>query len=401
MLDARVDVVIASTRGARDTLKVEPAVLTTPNVLVLDASQRVLAGSSAPGLAGELKRQAREAASRRGAVVQTIATSDGAEFRVLARFFSTASGTGVTLAAEPLAPYEAGEADALLVSIAAGVLIIIVSVALTVVAARRALAPVGEMAAVAAGWSEHDLGQRFDLGEPTDEIRALGATLDGLLDKVADALTAERRLTSELAHELRTPLTALQVTAELAAGRPGLDADLREDLDDIQEACRVMASTISVLLDLARQQVVLSNETSDVVAVLEALIERSGRAGQVHLGVTGCIPVRAPAELVGRAVAPVLDNALRHSDRVEVAVEHGGHVVVTVTDFGSGVSSEVASTLFDPGRSDVGSSGLGLPLARRVARSLGGDVMWAGPGRTDGTTHEGSGARFVIALPSI
>ena len=49
----------------------------------------------------------------------------------------------------------------------------------------RSLAPVAQMAERATDWSEHDLDHRFDLGPPVNELTALGATLDGLLDRVA------------------------------------------------------------------------------------------------------------------------------------------------------------------------------------------------------------------------
>ena len=72
------------------------------------------------------------------------------------------------------------------------------------------------MAERAAEWSEHDLTHRFDLGPPTNELAALGETLDHLLDRVASAIRSEQRLTAELAHELRTPLTSIQGSADLA-----------------------------------------------------------------------------------------------------------------------------------------------------------------------------------------
>ena len=90
------------------------------------------------------------------------------------------------------------------------------------------------MAERAADWSEHDLTHRFDLGPPTNELAALGETLDHLLDRVASAILSEQRLTAELAHELRTPLTSIQGSADLAllrgVRRPGHPAGPRADL---------------------------------------------------------------------------------------------------------------------------------------------------------------------------
>ena len=98
-----------------------------------------------------------------------------------------------------------------------------------------------------------------------------------------------------------------------------------------------------------------------------------------------------PTGLAVRAIAPVVDNATRHGDQVLIsAAATADHVTVTVTDDGPGVASTTASHLFDPGHSTGGGSGIGLALARRVARSVDGDV------RLEPTER---GATFVVTLP--
>ena len=95
-------------------------------------------------------------------------------------------------------------------------------------AATRSLRQVQAMADLADDWREHDVGRRFDPGEGGDEIAHLGRTLDQMLDRIVDSLSAERRLTDEIAHELRTPLAVVLAEADLArqhattgpAGRP-------------------------------------------------------------------------------------------------------------------------------------------------------------------------------------
>lgn len=102
------------------------------------------------------------------------------------------------------------------------------------------------MAERAADWSEHDLSHRFGLGPPTNELAALGETLDHLLDRVAMAIRSEQRLTSELAHELRTPLTAIQGSADLALLRGVKDEALNStqltQLTHIQGCSQVCAA---------------------------------------------------------------------------------------------------------------------------------------------------------------
>jgi signal transduction histidine kinase len=100
---------------------------------------------------------------------------------------------------------------------------------------------------------------------------------------------------------------------------------------------------------------------------------------------------------VHRALAPLVDNARRHA-RSRVAIEISavdGLVRAAVRDDGPGLDSERAEHVFAPGvrRSGDGhrGAGLGLPLARRLARSCGGDV----------TVGEGPGGCFVLALPAV
>ena len=89
------------------------------------------------------------------------------------------------------------------------------------------------------------------------------------------------------------------------------------------------------------------------------------------------VEVAAPSALVERALAPLLDNALRHAkSAVTVATETGpGKVTITVSDDGSGVEYELDDVFRAGSRSSVSPGvGLGLALSRRVARTLGGDI---------------------------
>ncbi|WP_372736779.1 sensor histidine kinase, partial [Nocardioides sp.] len=265
VLTDRAEAVVSSIEATSSTDQLTvPDTLLDPGVVVYDDQGQLVAGSEPPALRAEFSALA---ATNGAPIVRNV----GESFRVLAAPFTTTSGqSGVVVLAEPKAPYERDEHYALLVSVIAGLVIVLLATGLSGWASGRALAPVADMARTADEWSEHDLSKRFDLGPPTNEIRALGHTLDSLLDRVANALRAEQRLTSELAHELRTPLTALQATAELAAQHKDLDPQLREDLGDIVEASHTMATTITVLLDLAREEAHHSrDETSSAHDVAE------------------------------------------------------------------------------------------------------------------------------------
>jgi signal transduction histidine kinase len=161
--------------------------------------------------------------------------------------------------------------------------------------------------------------------------------------EVRAALLAEQRLTAELAHELRTPLTALQGSADLALLRGISDADLTEDLREIAAAARRLGSVMATLLDDADRP----------------------RPGAER------------AETVLQALAPLVDNALHHAS---------SPVRVTVEDDGPGVDAGVdVFAAGETARAD--GHGLGVPIARRLARSVGGEVELAGR------------SRFVLRVP--
>ncbi len=276
------------------------------------------------------------------------------------------------------APYERSEFYALIATIALAVLVIGGTAFVALRVTRQALRPVAQMAQRAADWSEHDLTHRFAMGPPSNELAALGETLDHLLDRVASAIRSEQRLTSELAHELRTPLTAIKGTADVAllGGVGGEPA--RESFTQISSSARDMAVVISTLLDVARDATATGREQTsliaDVVPALKAAVGHDVAVIDLTSGST--VRVAAPKDLVVRAVSPVIDNAARHarSEVVIEAVDSADRVDLLVKDDGAGIDPRVRDQLFEPGVSASDGGGLGLGIARRVARSFGGEV---------------------------
>lgn len=389
VLEERTDAVISSAQSVSTGSRlVVPDADLDAGVAVYDASGAVVAGAVPSSMAELYAGLVAEGA------VRTVDASD--DHRVRVEPFTLDSGVrGTVVVEERTAPYEGAETAALVVSAATGLLAVLASALLAAWVSRRALAPVVAMASTAGAWSEQDLARRFDLGPPTNEITALGGTLDALLDKVTAAILSEQRLTSELAHELRTPLTAVQGTADLMLLRPGLGDDLREDVDEIRAGTHRMAETVSGLLDLARST---SGGAEGALARLRPALDHvvASHAGGVDcvVDVPDDVVVALPAALVERSVAPVVENAARVAAHVRISLlpARPGFVAVAVDDDGPGVPTDARELVFEPGRTfgDHQGSGLGLPLARRIARSVGGDVR-----------HEPreAGSRFVVELP--
>ena len=260
-------------------------------------------------------------------------------------------------------------------------------------AVSGALRPVARMTASAEDWGEHDLDRRFDLGPARDELTGLAATLDGLLARIAASRRHEQRFASEVAHELRTPIAGLRGRAELALGAtgPGADAERQDALRAAVADAERIDAAVDTLLSIARRELDPTAGSVDLVAL-------AGELDDVDVTAPAGLPsAEGEPELVRRALAPLVDNARRHA-RSRVSVElsaSGGRVRLAVHDDGAGLDSELGERAFDPGvRGDAGSEGgvgLGLPLARRLARSCGGDVV----------AGAGPGGCFVLELPAV
>jgi two-component system OmpR family sensor kinase len=306
---------------------------------------------------------------------------------------------GVVVVGASLVPYEHTEHFALAATILLDLFLLTAGVLLARRAVGKALQPVAEMTQRAADWSEHDLDRRFDLGPPRDELTSLSATLDGLLARIASSLRHEQRFSAEMAHELRTPLSGVRGEAELAL-RGELPRGARGALEQILRGTERMQSVIDTLLKAAPGNARTPHGTASAreaaTLAIEAVQSTGARAGmrlalapvidELHVGVE--------QDIVAQALQPLLENALRHArQNVSLSVSRErGEIRFAVQDDGAGAGEVDANTLFEPGESTVGSAGLGLALARRLARSCGGDVT---------VDLSASGGRFILHLPAV
>ena len=258
------------------------------------------------------------------------------------------------------------------------------------VAVRRALLaalrPVQRMTSDAEDWGAHDLDRRFDLGPPKDEITGLAATLDHLLERIAGSRRHEQRFAADVAHELRTPVARIRGYAEL-----GATEDSRAALIAIGEAAERLTATIDTLLAHVRRELDPQEGSVDLRAVVA---EFDG----VDMRSADSLPLaEGDPEIVQRAIAPLIDNARRHARAAPVRVEltsSDGRLRAAVRDDGPGIDPALSEEIFEPGvrgpGEPDGGAGLGLPLARRLARACGGEVR----------VGSGPGGCFILELPA-
>lgn len=302
---------------------------------------------------------------------------------VLARDGTPLGAVVVGLSVEP---FERVQVEVLIGSLVVAALVLLAGYLAIRRAVDGALRPVAEMTASAAAWSAHDLDRRFALGEPRDELTGLAATLDGLLARIAASRRHEQRFASEMAHELRTPIAGVRARAELALG--GDAAERGEALRTIVAQTERLDRAIDALVAVARQELTPGGSV-DLAAIAREVEDAAVSA-----------PADLPAgegepDVVRRALAPLVDNARRRGGvRLELSAGDG-MVRVAVRDDGPGLDPALGERAFEPGvrGPDEGGdgAGLGLPLARRLARSCGGDVV----------AGRGPGGCFVLELPAV
>ena len=277
---------------------------------------------------------------------------------------------------------------------------------LTWITVGRALDPVREMTASAAEWSESDPDRRFGATPRPDELGDLARTFDALLGRVAASLRHEQRLSAELSHELRTPLARIVAEVELLQRRERSPEDRNEAYAVVARSAEQMSGILETLMAAARAEASPTTGRSEVGHVLDRVAEGWAPAlAKRHVALevqrpTAPMMAGVDAEVVERIVAPLIDNALRYArSRVILSASDAeGAIVLSVTDDGPGVAPDARERVFEPGArapevNGHRGAGLGLPLARRLAKAIGGDVSL-------GPTASDAGAEFRVRLPA-
>jgi signal transduction histidine kinase len=314
---------------------------------------------------------------------------------------------GAVVAGSSTAPYETTARRAFVASAVLGLLVlagILVAVRFSISAALR---PVDRMRAEVASWSVDDLDHRFAPPGTDDELARLGSTFNDLLGRLAASFRHERRFSAEISHELRTPLAKLIMESELALRRTRSADDYRSALESIRADALQMQRVVETLLAVARSEVDPRAGTADAATVAESVLDSlTGSAPAVELELvppTRPLRLGVDGELAERVLAPVVQNAVQFAEhRASVEIRPGGSTAVEflVRDDGPGVPLEHREAIFAPGfrtgnvqqRRGGAGTGLGLALARRLARAADGDVTCDGAGAP--------GAAFVVSLPS-
>ena len=301
----------------------------------------------------------------------------------------------------------------LIASLIALAIMTVISVALGWLIAGRALRPVRRMTAAAQRISEDSLHERLALHGPKDELKELGDTIDGLLERLEAAFNAQRRFVANASHELRTPLTTMRAALDVALAKPepappqtvALAGRLRTELDRIErllEAFLVLARAQHRSMP-GRAVLPLDYIVGSALADQEAAIRAMDLTVQDTSSQGGAWVAGSPA-LLSRMVENVIDNAVCHNypgGWIAITTRaSGGGARLVVENGGQVLDQQQVAELSQPFRrleadrigTDKG-SGLGLSIVAAIAEAHGGTL--------DLRARPGGGLRVCVDLPAV
>jgi heavy metal sensor kinase len=276
--------------------------------------------------------------------------------------------------------------------------------------ARRALSGVASITRTARRISQEDLDTRVPVLNRHDEIDGLAVTFNQMLDRIRSLVTTTRQMNDNIAHDLRSPLTRIRGLAEVTLTSGGGAQEYAHMAASTIEECDRLLVMINTMLTIARTEAGVENLQRENVD-FSALVQRACELFQVPAEDKGvllephllpAIKVQGDAGMLQRMAANLIDNAICYTDpggRIDVTLGREGprSVYLSVADTGVGIAPETQALVFDRFyRGDrsrsKGGFGLGLSLARAIARAHGGDITLQ--------SVPGQGSLFRVTLPA-
>ncbi len=255
---------------------------------------------------------------------------------------------------------------------------------------RRVLKRIDSVSATSRRIMSGDLTGRLEVTGTGDEFDRLADSLNAMLERIEHLLHGLKDVSDNIAHDLKTPLTRLRNRVETALASPNTGDNYRGALEATIEESDRLIQTFNALLMIARieagspdgamSEVEIGDIVNDVVDLYEPVADEKGI--DIKVDIPAPVPLKASRELLGQALANLIDNAIKHapsdSAAAPVAIQisaarEGDQLVLKVADSGTGIPEADRERVLhrfvrlEKSRTKPG-SGLGLSLVAAVAR---------------------------------
>lgn len=225
------------------------------------------------------------------------------------------------------------------------------------------------------------------------EVSRAARAFNTMQARLIEFLDERTRLLAAMSHDLKTPITRMRLRTELLE-----NDNLREKFEkDLVEMETMVAQTLEFMRGLAQRG---PEQPVDVMGLLEGVQADNEAMGRtVTIGGRVTRPLVAEPQLLKRCISNLVDNATVYGQRAEIHVEEDSHgLTIRVRDRGPGITDGELDKVFEPfyrlegsRNRETGGTGLGLGIARSIARAHGGDVRLR--------NHENGGLEAILTLP--
>jgi len=209
------------------------------------------------------------------------------------------------------------------------------------------------------------------------EVRQAATAFNRMQERITRFMAQRTEMLAGVSHDLRTPLTRLRLALAVLPPRPELAQDVADMTADVEEMERMVGGYLSFARGEGSEQA----QAVDLGTLLGDVASAARRAGaNVEVQVPASLTLNLRPDAARRALTNLVDNARRHARHVLLSVEpQERSVQVMVDDDGPGIPWDRRESVFRPFESGPdGGTGLGLTIARDIARAHGGDIVLEG-----------------------
>ncbi|MHB8579697.1 MAG: HAMP domain-containing sensor histidine kinase [Ignavibacteriaceae bacterium] len=274
---------------------------------------------------------------------------------------------------------------------------------------KAAFKPITQMAETAKKITGNNLDQKLKLPKAKDEVRALGETLNEMVERLDNAFKSQKRFVADASHEIRTPLTVIQTELEILE-RKLTDIEAKESIKSALNEIEGLTKLTSSLLTLSKldsSQIKLNLtlvRLDELLTECVQLLNRQARKKnvQLNLQINDAAEVKGDKEKLKSVFVNLLDNAIKFSNTnssVSIKLEITGSKIIKIyfEDNGCGIPAQELPYIFkrfyrsNETRAEIIGNGLGLAIAKEIVDMHKGEITVS--------SEVGTNTVFSVILP--